>query len=81
MIDGEDAMDVIASVGEASVDEIKGTIHIRSKDVKPQGKYDTPEKAARAIAAYITRQKYGDAEINKRAAKGVKKYMKGKKSK
>lgn len=74
---GESADEVISSI--SPMDEIKGTIHIKGDAVKTNSKYNTPEKAARAIAAYITRKKYGDAEINKRAAKGTKKYFKGKK--
>ena len=70
--DGENARDALLSLQE------KGTINIDSKDVKPQGKYDTPEKAARAIAAYIGRKKHGDAKMNALAKKGTKKYFKSK---
>jgi hypothetical protein len=67
---GEDAFAVVKGMDEAK----KGgpTIHIRGKDIKPQGKYDTPQKAARAVAAWIIRDKYGDAKVNKMAAKGLK---------
>ena len=78
VVQGEDAFDVIFSVHEKK----KPTIKIPAKYVKPQGEYDTKEKAARAIAAYIAREKYGDAEMNKRAAAGLRKKVgKGKEKK
>jgi hypothetical protein len=81
VVNGEDANEVVAAIGtevdEDNVDE-KGTISIDAKYVKPQGKYKTQAQAARAIAARIIRNKHGDDKVNDMAAKGIKKYFKGK---
>jgi len=78
VIEGEDIEEVLTTTLDEKKKAKKG-ITIKGDAVKPKGDYDTPEKAARAIAAYIIRKKYGDDAVNKMAAKGMKKAKKGKK--